>query len=124
MDTIQDKLLAWGRSRLISSPPNAVKPPGWVGQIQNPGEQADRLAMPPLGEDEHIRVDAAVSELKNRKPDHHRAIVCAYQYRMNDNELAKRWHWFDAHGNPERRSRSWVRSVRENAEHWLDGKLG
>ena len=122
--TIQDVLMSWGRSRLITDAPNAHKPPGWVNKIQSPGDQADRLAAPILPEDEHVRVDAAVSELRNRKPDHYDVIVYSYQHGLPDQRIAEKCTWLSTGGKLERRSRSWVRAIRENAEHWIEGRIG
>lgn len=122
-ETIQDILAAWGRARMIGDPPNGYTAPHYTSQIQNPGEQADKARTAPLPDDDHIRVDVAVSALRSRKPDHYRVIYFAYQRGMPDSKIAECSRWGDTNEPKERRSRSWVRTIRENAEHWLDGRL-
>lgn len=115
MAAIQDVLLAWGRGRSVHSAPNGYpRQANFAGSMINPGDQAARAEITPLPELEHLRVDAVVSQLMDRKPEQHRIIRMAYIYKMSDSEICKAI----------RCSRSRVRSIRENAEHWIDGRLG
>jgi hypothetical protein len=108
---IQDILEAWARGRAMDDPPNDIKPPGWTKSIRTPGTAT--VKAPILPEDDMIRVDSAISSLKNRKPTHHKVIVLAYLYRKRDPEVARLLHG----------SRSWAREIRVSAEHWLEAKI-
>ena len=108
---IQDILQAWARGKAMDESPNDIKPPSWVASIRNPGTANHRA--PILPDDEMVRVDSAVSAMKDRKPSHHRAIVLFYLYRLRDKDIAKRLHG----------SRSWARETRIAAEHYLEAKL-
>lgn len=114
MQTIQDKLMAWGQSKSLSLPPNgfpSVAP--FARSIQNPGDQADAASVTPLSDDEHERVDRAVSDLKNTNRVRHKVICFAYIGGMLDNEIARalRMSWEE------------VRGIRLGAENWVDNKL-
>lgn len=122
MQTIQDKLRAWGRRRAIDDPPNGYTIPNWVEQIQNPGDQADRVSVIQITDDEHERVDRAIGDLKICKREHYQVIEYSYRFNLPDSKIAQRARWITDKGE-ERRSRSWVRAIRENAEHWLEGKI-
>ena len=108
---IQDILQAWARGRAMDDAPNHVKPPAWTKLIRNPGGAGHRS--PTLPDEDMIRVDSAVSALKERKPIHYRVIVYCYLYNQRDADIAKLLHG----------SRSWAREVRMAAEHYLEAKL-
>ena len=74
---------------------------------------AGDVGIAPLPDDDHIRIDAAVSSLKVRKLDHYKVIKCAYIKSMKDHDIAKRL----------RCSRSHARDTRIQAECWLEGRL-
>ena len=79
--------------------------------IRNPGTA--NVSVQPLSDEEHQRIDLAVSDLKLKKPDHYQVIWLAYIKRLPDKRI----------GYVLKTSRSSVRNLRENAENWLDGKL-
>lgn len=111
-------LQAWGRGRALNQAPNGYPPQSaFAKEMRQPGDgfAHNRLRLP----DEDIKViDAVISRLKIRKPDQHKVIVCAYARGMLDHQISKSQS-FDGVTV----SRSWVRAVRENAEHWLEAKL-
>lgn len=109
--TIQDLLIAWGKGRHLSEPPNGIRPPGWTQQIRNPGTAT--VSIPPLDEENHAIVDAAVSALHRLKPDHHYVICLSYIQGLRDGQIARRIHV----------SKSTARNIREQAEHWVEGRV-
>ena len=112
MTTIQDKLIAWGRGKAISDPPNGYpEQTPFARLIRNPGQA--NVGILPLDSEDQARIDAAVSAMKLTKPDHYEIICYAYIAQMRD----------DAIRHKVRRSKSWVRDIRRNAEHYLEGRL-
>ena len=108
---IQDVLRAWANGRAIGSAPNDVKPPAWTKLIRNAGSA--NVGIPPLPEEEMIRVDVAISDLKWRKPSHHKAILVYYLYRKADKDIASELG----------KSVSKAREIRISAEHYLEARL-
>ena len=116
---IRDILTAWGLSKPINSAPNGYPHQANFAQsMVNPGDAAERARTIYLPPEECQRVDEVVSSMKERKPAHHWVIVNAYSKRMSDHEIAERERY-----QLRRVSRSWVRGIRGNAEHWLEAKL-
>ena len=112
--SIQDTLIAWGRSRAINSAPNGYPSQAAFARLIARGN----INIAPLGEDEIVRVDSIVSGMKAKKPTHHIIICLAYVEGWRDARIAQKWR-FDG----ERHSRSWVREQRVAAEAWLEAKL-
>ena len=123
-ETVQDVLRAWGRSKAINEAPNGYSTSQLAKQMQSPGDSAEKASIiSPLTDDYHVLVDSVVSEMKPKKPDHHRVIVYAYRYGYSDDRIARYVTWAGHGGKQEKRSRSWVRAMRENAEFWIEAKL-
>lgn len=108
---IQELLIAWGRGRAIDDAPNGYPRQSAFARMAGMGnvEQAR------LPDEEQLRVDGAVSDMKEKKPDHYAVICNAYIRGLPDSVSALRLR--------PKRSRSWVRNIRENAEHYLEAKL-
>ena len=106
--TIQDLLIAWGRNRALSDPPNGY-PTSILGRMMSKGT----VSLPTLPDEDVERVDAAVSQLRLKHTIKHEIIKLHYIHHRTDREIAKQMGG----------SRSWIRSLRENAEHYLEGKL-
>lgn len=113
---IQDTLIAWAKGKALNEAQNGYpRQSAFARYMLNPGDTADKAnAVDPLGIDDHIRVDAAVSELRLSKPVHFQVICLAYLCRKRDVSIARIL----------RTSRSSARALRENAEYWIDGRLG
>lgn len=109
--SIQLTLMAWSRGKAIDDAPNGIRPPAWTKSIRNPGTA--NLSIPPLPDDEMMRVDYAISAMKHRKPKHHSVIVLYYLEHKGDKEVARRI----------RGSRTMARELRIAAEHYLEAKL-
>lgn len=120
---IQDVLRAWGRWKPINRPQNGYTKPSIYTQMVNPGDDADRYHTPEISEDFGAAVETAVNEMKAKKPTHHAVIVAAYLDGLMDYQVAKHRKFPDQDGKLRSVSRSWVRTMRENAEHWLEAKL-
>jgi len=114
--SVQDTLIAWGRGKAMDKPENGFPSQAPFARfIVNPGDGADiAREIPPLDLDEHCKVDAVVSEMSRKKPHHFEIICLAYIGRKRDMTIAGALHY----------SRSTVRAMRENAEFWIDGRLG
>jgi hypothetical protein len=106
---IQDLLIAWGRGKAMNNAENGYPCQTPFSRLAGAGD----IGTAPLSDDDHIRIDAAVSGLKVRKIDHYKVIKCAYVKSMKDHQIAKRLKC----------SRSHARDTRLQAEHWLEGKL-
>ena len=107
--TIQDLLIAWGRSRSVNFPPNDFPPQSPFARLIARGG----IGLPPLPDEEVERIDRAVSSLKIKSQTKHDIIKLSYIFKLTDREIAREMNG----------SRSWVRTLRENAEHYLDGRL-
>ena len=112
--SIQDTLLAWGMGRAIGSAPNDYPGQAAFAKLIARGT----ISVAGLAEDDMIRVDAAVSSMKGKKPIHHTIICLSYVEGWPDATISRRWR-FDGR----RRSRSWIREQRMAAEHYLEAKL-
>lgn len=113
--SVKETLASWGMGKRMSDagvgfPPCAA----FARMYVTKGEMADRSAAPlPLPESEHLQVDAVVSLLKHRKPQHHEIICRAYISGQLDGQI----------GRGMRLSRSTVRTLREAGEAWIEAKL-
>lgn len=114
--TIQDILMAWGKGKAMGAAENGYPSQAPFARFMlNPGDSAEKASFSPLLDpDQHCRVDAVVSEMRYRKPHHFEIICMAYIQRKRDAAIAK----------AKRESRSSIRNARENAEFWIDGRLG
>ena len=106
-------LRQWGKSKSIGWAPNGYPPMvPFANQIRNPG--AANVSMPHLPDDLHLRVDREISDLlRKRKDDHYFVICLAYMEGKKDGQIAKELN----------RSRSWARTTRIAAEHYLEARL-
>lgn len=106
---IQDLLVSWGRGKAMNNAENGYPHQTPFSRLAGAGD----IGTAPLPDDDHIRIDAAVSSLKARKLDHYKVIKCAYIKNMKDHDIARRL----------RCSRSTARDTRLQAECWLEGRL-
>ena len=113
MDTIQEVLRAWGTSKAVNDPYALDYPheTPFAKQMRNSGQWAAKA--PPLGDEHHARVDAAVSELKTRQGYRYDAICYHYIEGNKDHETAKALCC----------STSKAREYRIAGENWLEAKL-
>ena len=110
---ITDILQAWGRSRALNDAYSLDFPhqSPYAREMRNSGQWSSKT--PPLDDELHAQVDAAVSELKNRGGQRHKVIFLAYVEGKSDSDIARRL----------KSSRSSVRSIRMAGESWLDARL-
>lgn len=109
---IHDMLMAWGRNRAISDPPNDFpNQTAFARLIRNPGSA--NLSIAPLDEDEVQRIDREISSLRVKKERHWQVICLAYIEQLTDKRVGRRL----------RMSRSAARAIRQQAEHYLEAKL-
>lgn len=106
---IQTLLAAWGKGKSIDSAPNDYPSQTPFARLIAEGD----IGMAPMSPDEHDRVDRIVSAMKHRKPAHHTIIFLAYVKNHKDAKIARLI----------KSSSSSVRSMRQNAEHYLEAKL-
>lgn len=107
--SIQDQLYLWGKGKRVNHAPN-----GYPSQAAFAKEMGQgNIGTPPLLDDEHCRIDRAVSQLKTRKEDHYRVIVKSYIYKLTDHEIAE----------GEKTSRDTIRRRRRQAEYYVDGAV-
>jgi hypothetical protein len=104
-------LIAWGRGKAMNNAENGYPHQTPFSRLAGAGD----IGTAPLSDDDHIRIDAAVSSLKVRKPTHYKAIKYAYVKSLKDHQIGKRMK--------PRCSRSQARDIRMQAEHWLEGRL-
>ena len=112
--SIQDTLIAWGRGRAMNSAPNGYPNKAAFARLISRGN----INIPPLGEDEMIRLDAIVSGMKGKKPTHHIIICLAYVEGWRDARIASKCRF-----EGQKHSRSWVREQRIAGEAWIEAKL-
>lgn len=109
MSDIRAQLILWARARAVNDPPN-----GYPSQAPFAKEMGQgNVSLPKLPDDQHGAIDRAVSQLKLRKPDHHRIILLSYRHGMRDHSIAERLHT----------TRADVLQMRTTAEYWLDGAI-
>ena len=108
--------MSWAKGKAMNTPENGFPAQSAFARFMvNPGENADKAVyIAPLAPGEHDRVDAVITEMKYRKPHHFDIICLFYLERKRDQAIAKVL----------RESRSSIRSARECAEFWIDGRLG
>ena len=123
MVAIQDDLRGWGQDRAINSPPNGY--PGvtpFARFIRNPGSA--NINAIPIDDRLHLAIDAAVSRVRG-KNELQGIILCeAYIKNKRDQSISNEMKHDYRNGKSKYRpSRATVRSLRERAEHWIDGYL-
>lgn len=107
--SIQNLLMAWGRGLAVDSAPNGYPSQAPTASLMAKGN----ISLPPLNDDDQIRIDAVVSAMKLTKPDHYEVICYAYIARISDTRI----------GRKVRRGKKWVTDTRHSAEGYLEAKL-
>lgn len=112
---ISSLLASWGIDKRVSWATNGYPSSCTFARFMvNPGEAAEKgLRHVPLSTDLHNQVDAAVSSMKPRKPEHYKIVCYAYIGRMADHVIGERLGL----------SRSSVRGLRMAAEAWVESRL-
>ena len=106
---IRAQLTLWASARAVNEPPN-----GYPSQAAFAKEMGQgNVSLPNLSDDQHGAIDRAVSQLKLRKPNHHRVILLSYRQGMRDHSIAERLQT----------TRADVLQMRTAAEYWLDGAI-
>jgi len=113
--SIQDKLIAWGAGKALNQAENGYpKQTPFARYMLNPGDTTQRVSsVPPISDDEHIRIDGVICALGQRKPAHYEIICLHYLSKVSDIKIAR------VIGI----GKTSVRSMRENAEFWIEAKL-
>lgn len=107
--------MAWGAGKAMNNAENGypVQSP-FARYMLNPGDSTDRVSwVPPISDDEHIRIDGVICSLGHKKPAHYEIICLHYLSRISDIKIAR------AIGI----GKTSVRAMRENAEFWIEAKL-
>ena len=113
--SIKDDLVGWAKGKAMNKAENGYpSQSAFARYMINPGDSAEvARSTPALGIDLHLKMDAVVSELGRNKPSHFEIICLSYLSCKPDAVIGRKM----------KMSRSSVRSMRENAEFWIEGRL-
>lgn len=108
---IVDLLVGWAKGKALNEAPNGYKPPGWTRSIRNSGRAT--VSIPPLSDELHMKVERAMFDLRDRKPECYSAVVMFYLLHHRDQDIAASMNC----------SKGKARTLRLNAENWLDARV-